>query len=65
MKKVNFEITMNKERNLPKCVNCGSLDWKKNKKGEHYCLECGHNVMYLGNGAELKNTIENICKKGM
>lgn len=65
MKRVNFEIAMNKEKILPKCVNCGGIDWKKNKKGEHYCLECGHKVMYLGNGPLFKNSIDTICKKGM
>lgn len=65
MKKVNFEITMNKERNLPKCVNCGGEYWKVNKKGMHYCTNCGHEVKYCKTSIKFRQELNKICKKGL
>ena len=56
-----FEII----QNTPYCSNCGEKDWIKNKKGEIFCVYCGHPMIMdkYCNRSEFKERLEKEIEK--
>ena len=47
------------------CSNCGESDWKKNKKGQTYCVYCGYIMTNTSkqNQDNFKNNLKKVLDK--